>query len=208
MLKFYFVRHGETLSNAWHTFQGFSDTPLTPLGITQGKHLGNGLQDISFLKVYTSTSERAYDTACLASQGKDIPLLMCKGLKEMNFGMLETKPNHFEGCETYQERILYDYASVEGENFEQLCKRMKQTLTYLVNENKNNEGNIMCVSHGISILAIVRVIDEKLYAHCLEKVRFGNCSITIVSYEQGIFKIEAINDMSYVEKGANNEKNN
>ncbi len=208
MLKFYFVRHGETLSNTWHTFQGFSDTPLTAKGVAQGKALGEGLRTIPFLKIYTSTSERAYDTACYARQERDIELIMCKGLKEMNFGLLETKPNHFEGCETYEERILYDYASVEGENIDQLSERMKQTLDDLVKENQHLEGNIMCVSHGISILAILRCIDEAAYAYCLKNVRFGNCSISIVNYVDNKFEIEAINDMSFVEKGANHEKDN
>ena len=40
MLNLYFVRHGETLSNVWKTLQGWSDTPLTNLGIKQGKWLG------------------------------------------------------------------------------------------------------------------------------------------------------------------------
>ena len=64
MMYFYFVRHGETLSNIWHTLQGWSDTPLTEKGIAQGKALGRGLANTPFEKIYSSTSERAYDTAC------------------------------------------------------------------------------------------------------------------------------------------------
>lgn len=208
MLTFYFVRHGETFSNTWHTFQGHSDTPLTQLGITQGMALGKGLYNVPFLKIYTSTSERAYDTACLARANRTIELIMCKGLKEMNFGLLETKPNHFKGCETYQERIMYDYARVNGENFTQLCERMKQTLHDLVADNKDLHGNIMCVTHGISILAIIYCIDKAAYEECLEKVRFGNCSVTMITWENDTFKIDAINNMHFVEKGEINEKNN
>ena len=114
MLKLYFIRHGETLSNTWHTLQGWSDTPLTANGIMQGKALGKGLADIPFLKAYTSTSERAYDTACYALGKRNLKPIMCRGLKEMNFGTLETKPNSFLGCETYIERVTYDWSSVGG----------------------------------------------------------------------------------------------
>lgn len=201
MLKLYFIRHGETLSNTWHTFQGWSDTPLTNKGVSQGKALGKGLKDIQFIKVYTSTSERAYDTACYAIGNKNLPIIMYKGLKEMNFGVLETKSNTFKGCETYQERILYPYDEYGGENFDNVCKRMEKTLHAIVDENKNNNGNIMCVSHGISILAILRCINEQIYQSSLENIRFGNCSVTIISWDNGVFKIENINNMEFVEKG-------
>ena len=208
MLKLYFIRHGETLSNTWHTFQGWSDTPLTQKGVAQGKALGKGLQDTSFIKIYTSTSERAYDTACYAKGNRNIPMIMCKGLKEMNFGLLETKSNTFEGCETYQERILYPYDEYEGENIDDVCERMGKTLCSIVNENKENNGNIMCVSHGISILAILRYIDEEIYQSSLENIRFGNCSVTIVSWNNGVYRIEDINNMEFVEKGDSYEENN
>lgn len=208
MLKLYFIRHGETLSNTWHTLQGWSDTPLTANGIMQGKALGRGLADITFLKAYTSTSERAYDTACYALGKRNLKPIMCRGLKEMNFGALETKPNSFPGCETYIERVTYDWASVGGETIDDLTNRMAHTLHEIITLNKDQHGNIMCVSHGLSILAAIRVVNESLYETLLqEEIRFGNCCVTVISFENGKFKVEDVNNMTYVEKGLNNEKN-
>ena len=208
MLKLYFIRHGETLSNTWHTLQGWSDTPLTANGIMQGKALGKGLADIPFLKAYTSTSERAYDTACYALGKRNLKLIMCRGLKEMNFGTLETKPNSFLGCETYIERVTYDWSSVGGETIDGLTNRMAHTLHEIITLNEDQHGNIMCVSHGLSILAAIRVVNESLYETLLrDETRFGNCCVTVISFENGKFKVEDVNNMTYVEKGLNNEKN-
>ena len=108
-MYFYFVRHGETLSNIWHTLQGWSDTPLTEKGIAQGKALGRGLANTPFEKIYSSTSERAYDTACYIRGKRNMEITMCRGLKEMNFGTFETKANTFAGCETYLQRIQFPW---------------------------------------------------------------------------------------------------
>ena len=201
MLKLNFVRHGETLSNVWETLQGWSDTPLTKKGIEQGKWLGIGLKDIPILKIYTSTSERAYDTADYLRGDRDLEIIMCRGLKEMNFGLLETKPNVFEGCTTYEERLFYPYDKYDGENFEMVYQRLKKTINEIVEENKDLDGNIVCVSHGISILAAIKAASIEEYEKQFKNKGFGNCSVTILTYSNNKFSVELVNSLEFVEKG-------
>ena len=47
-MEIYFVRHGQTVWNVEKRFQGLSDSPLTELGITQAKLLGEKLKNIKF----------------------------------------------------------------------------------------------------------------------------------------------------------------
>ena len=208
MLKLYFIRHGETLSNTWDTLQGWSDTPLTTNGINQGRWLGIGLKDVDFLKIYTSTSERAYDTACFVRVNNDTEIIMCKGLKELNFGMLETRANVFEGCETYEERVLYEWDKVGGENIHMVFDRIKKTIYDILKENEGKQGNIACVSHGISILNAVKVASEEEYEKWFKVQGFKNCSVTILSYENNELKVEEVNNTEYVEKGKIYEETN
>ena len=63
MLDFYLIRHGQTQSNIWKTFQGWSDTSLTELGIQQGKDVALRLKNENIIGLFSSTSERAYDIA-------------------------------------------------------------------------------------------------------------------------------------------------
>ena len=57
-------------------------------------------------------------------------------------------------------------------------------------------------------LAAIRVVNESLYETLLrDETRFGNCCVTVISFENGKFKVEDVNNMTYVEKGLNNEKN-
>lgn len=62
-MEIYFVRHGQTIWNVEKRFQGLSDSPLTELGITQAKLLGEKLKDIKFDKFYSTSLKRANDTA-------------------------------------------------------------------------------------------------------------------------------------------------
>jgi len=62
-MEIYFVRHGQTVWNVEKRFQGLSDSPLTELGITQAKLLGEKLKDIKFDKFYSTSLKRANDTA-------------------------------------------------------------------------------------------------------------------------------------------------
>ena len=72
--KLYLMRHGETLFNTQGRVQGACDSPLTQLGIDQAMLVKKYFDDnaISFDKVYSSTQERATDTAKLVSGQENI----------------------------------------------------------------------------------------------------------------------------------------
>ena len=44
----FIIRHGETVFNAEHRFQGHSDSPLSAIGRKQVTALGQRLKDIKF----------------------------------------------------------------------------------------------------------------------------------------------------------------
>uniref|UniRef100_UPI003A4DE767 histidine phosphatase family protein n=1 Tax=[Eubacterium] hominis TaxID=2764325 RepID=UPI003A4DE767 len=91
MLTFYIVRHGETLFNQKHLMQGWCDSPLTTQGIQMASDLGIRLKDIPFEAAYSSTSERAMDSAELIMKENNtpIPITIRKELKEIHFGIME-----------------------------------------------------------------------------------------------------------------------
>lgn len=193
MLRFYFVRHGQTQSNIEHVLQGWSDTPLTSLGIQQGKQAHERMKTIPFLAMYASPSKRAMDTAryLCGNHGYIQPL---EGLKEMNFGDMEGADENFGDCHTSQDRIRYDWHRFHGETLEDVSIRLKQTMDRLVSIHSHQEGNLLCVSHGFSILAAVHAIDENAFARCLAEHNYiKNCAMTIITWDNGTYAIETIN---------------
>ena len=46
--RFYIIRHGETMFNVKGRIQGWCDSPLTDLGVSQAKELGKALKNHPF----------------------------------------------------------------------------------------------------------------------------------------------------------------
>ena len=65
----YLVRHGETAWTLSRQHTGRTDLPLTEHGEQQARSSGERLRDLSFVKVFTSPSQRAMRTAELAGLG-------------------------------------------------------------------------------------------------------------------------------------------
>lgn len=88
-MKLYLMRHGETLFNTQKRVQGWCDSPLTENGIWQAEEAKQyfAKKGISFDAVYSSTQERATDTAKIVAPEYTVTQL--KGIKEMNFGSFE-----------------------------------------------------------------------------------------------------------------------
>lgn len=115
---------------------------------------------------------------------------------EMNFGSMEGKSESFDGCRTSQERICNNWRMFGGENIDDVTKRIKQTMDELVSKHQNQEGNILCVSHGFSILAAIRAVDEQAFQQCLStKTSIKNCNGAIICWDNNKYTIESINDI-------------
>lgn len=61
-VRFFVVRHGETLFNVMGKVQGWCDTPLTEKGIAEAEALGRGLSGTEFVAAFSSDSGRAIQT--------------------------------------------------------------------------------------------------------------------------------------------------
>lgn len=62
-MKLYISRHGQTLFNYLERVQGWCDSPLTDLGVKQGKQLGKHLAGVKLDAVFSSDLARAVKTA-------------------------------------------------------------------------------------------------------------------------------------------------
>ncbi|MBQ8995926.1 MAG: histidine phosphatase family protein [Oscillospiraceae bacterium] len=145
-IHFYYVRHGETLFNVIGRSQGACDSPLTPLGIKQAEKTGELLRKVHFDRVYSSSSERAFDTAELILKGSpEIPIIRKKGLKEMFFGTLEASGS-VDGPAMGECWARKDFTEYGGENREILEERIRFTFYEIVRECEDGD-NVLIVSH-------------------------------------------------------------
>jgi len=129
------------------------------------------LKDIDFDKAYCSTSERCVDTASIVMEGRDIPIIYTKGLKEMNFGTYEGTriENHLQ--EIDERRFSsFDWSDVGDEDRRMLEGRVKKTYQQICEEAEDND-KILIVSHGaifLHMLDFLFGLDIKKYIELIK----------------------------------------
>lgn len=69
--KLVLFRHGQTEYNKQHFMTGLHDVPLTEHGEDQAREAGKVLKGIVFDKAYSSTLQRAFNTAALALENSE-----------------------------------------------------------------------------------------------------------------------------------------
>lgn len=225
-ITLYVARHGKTLMNTLDRVQGWCDSPLTDEGIDVARYLGHGLNDVVFRTAYCSDLRRTKQTVevILEAKGqKDIPVYELSGLREACFGGFEADFNHT----MWNSAALYlHYTSVDAmykdilakkinyrdvlnaikkidklgmaENFSQVEQRTQASLKEIAEkEIRKGDGNILVISHGMSILAMLLSLGgDRLFTKPLD-----NAAVCKVTYQNGEFTVESMADMSYVEKG-------
>lgn len=225
-ITLYIARHGKTMMNTLDRVQGWCDSPLTKEGIDVARYLGYGMSDINFRTAYCSDLRRTVQTTkiVLGAKGQeDIPVIELAGLREACFGSFEADFNHHmwnsaalylhhTSSESMIKAIMEKEISYRevldaikkldkmgmAENFSQVEARTQESLLEIAkNESRYGDGNILVISHGMSILAMLLGLGgDKLFKKPLE-----NAAVCKVIYQDGKFTVESMADMSYVEKG-------
>lgn len=174
----YLMRHGETLFNTQGRVQGVCDSPLTENGRVQAEAAKNYFaeQDIQFGAVYSSTQERATDTAKIVSGQENVQQL--KGLKEMDFGIFEAQPEMLlpkfrPGAHSFEDLLV----PFGGEDIRTVGQRVAQTIEEMVSEQA--EKTVLAVSHGAAMWGFMLYHQIELPAG----FRFSNCTICQLEYD-------------------------
>ena len=204
-MEIYFVRHGQTVWNVEKRFQGLSDSPLTELGITQAKLLGEKLKDIKFDKFYSTSLKRAYDTANYIKGNRKQKVEIFDDFVEISMGDMEgIKQEDFK--KLYPEQVKnfffnqleYDPSSFGGESFLEVRERVIRGLNKFIELNKNYE-RVLVVSHGATLKTLLHYISGKDISTLSDEAIPKNTSYTIVKYENGKFEIIDFSNVSHLE---------
>ncbi|MBP2623882.1 histidine phosphatase family protein [Streptococcus oricebi] len=190
--RLYLMRHGETRFNVQKRIQGASDSPLTELGIEQAKMARKFFenQGIKFDRIYSSTQERACDTAEIVSGRRDY--IRLKGLKEWDFGAFEAQseylnpPLDLEHIGTAYGDYFVTYG---GEGARQVRHRMIMTVEEIISQATEGE-TILAVTHGAAISQYFR----EVLAVYPDNLTTPNCSIFNFIFDGGKVSMPLVYD--------------
>ncbi len=227
-VKIFLMRHGETILNKAGRTQGWCDGILTKEGIEVAVNVGFGLRDIKFKSVYSSDLGRARKTAQIVIKenkaSKDLKLQEREGLREVYFGKyegeidkmmfndilnylnvtsIEESEKKYEFQRAYCDTCAALDETKEAEDYNTAITRVMNELKQICKENSQEGGNILVVAHGGIIRLIIDYLDKSFNIRNID-----NSSISMISYRDGEFKVESVNDNSYSEKGEEISKQN
>ena len=181
-MRLLLIRHGETLFNQLDYTQGWVDSQLTEKGIRQAQYACKQIKNIHIDQAFSSYSERAYDTACLALKDRSIKVIRDKRLKEFHYGSFEGNPNnllhsiHKTLPETY-----YNYRMFGGENTEDVIEREMNLIEELSLKYPNQ--TILLAGHGMSLKVLYEHIAyQSLMEKAPEYSFIGNGDVMLIEY--------------------------
>lgn len=148
----YIVRHGDTKANVKGIDAGPMDFPLTKKGVKDVEFIARTLSKIKMSAVFSSPVFRAVETAKILARPHDLKVKTMGDLTEakLKAQFIGKKGRH---------HILTDPAAYT-ETIEDLLERTGRAIDAIT---KKSDGNVIVVSHGDVICAILdRVIERRV----------------------------------------------
>ena len=194
-MEIYIVRHGETDWNKLKRLQGSVDTELNEYGRELAQKTGYALMDTPIDIIYSSPLKRAYETAELIRNNRDIEIFTDDRIREISFG-------HFEGMNFSElikdENLTFKHffknpqlyvPTDDAESFEHLIKRAGEFMREVIEPLENTCKRVMMVAHGAINKGIMSYIKKhptsEFWSGGLQK----NCNIIVVDYSGGKYTI-------------------
>lgn len=160
MIRLILVRHGLTQWNEEKHYLGDSDIPLNKIGKQQAVALMHALKKERFDQIFTSNLKRAFETATIIKDDREVSLISDARLRELNLGafegltFLEAKTKYPDMLSTWLDN--YDKPPDGGELFSSLAERVSSFMDDL--KMIKAPKTILIVAHGGTLREIIRLL--------------------------------------------------
>ncbi len=201
------VRHGETVANVEHVYQGQSHGELNDKGIVQAYELKEALMGQSLDIIFCSDLKRAVDTAEIIAGDRDVEVVYDKRLRERFLGELQgkkiddsTKYCDFGDLDCGSERVCNSLHGAvcngEDDGVGEECvgimgvepiEEMFNRVNSFVKDIREIAGlkgykNILVVSHGITINVFKAISLGEGVEELKGYTTASNCSLQVMEF--------------------------
>jgi len=187
MTRFLLVRHGVTDWIEQELLHGISDIPLSEHGKIQAKLTAETFKDINVDRLYSSSLSRAMQTAEEISKVTSLKITPVEGLKEMDFGWMEGKRDHWHTLKGNPILVVFYIIArlisgfLSGERFGRFKHRVVNAWKKIIAENPS--GTVAVVAHA----GVLRNILAHEFGGCPvynRKFIFANCSVSEIERDE------------------------
>lgn len=212
MKTVYFVRHGESESNAGDSsYKGKNGSSLTDKGRSQAEEVAGRCEKLPIDVIFASTMNRAQETAQIIAKrlNKDFetfPFLVERRRASGQIG----KPNDDPETIKIEREIEANFATPgwrhsDEENFDDLKGRALKILEFL---ESRPEQNILVIAHGYFLRIIMACVVIGPEVSAFEVLRFAkalrtkNTGITVLNFnpedKESVWKLLVWNDHAHL----------
>ena len=201
MLRIVLVRHGETYWNKEGKFQGRLDIELNDIGKDQAKKLASALADVHIDTIYSSPLSRAYQTAETIAGRHGLEVIKTEEMSEISHGSWEGMrleaviDAHGELYDTWL-NSPHKAKMPGGEDLNDVRERAVRKLMEIV-EMTPDGSTALIVGHDATnkvILCYALGLDNSHFW----QIKQGNASISVLEYEDGLFRLMLLNDTCHL----------
>lgn len=204
-MKLYLVRHGESLGNEQNIHQS-NDTSLSILGKRQAEELAKRFKSIDIDLILSSHYARAHETAQHISKLISKPIQIEETLHEIRrpssiLGKSADDPEVMKIKSIIRDNVDPDWHYEDEENIPEMLTRAKNLLDKL---DKESTKNILAVSHGRFIVAVLCValfgdhLTPSTYNHMSDCMMISNTGITVLIKKHDRWILETWNDSAHL----------
>ena len=210
--EFYFMRHGESQSNATPGFAAGAnfDSPLTDAGIAQARSLGERLrrEEVRFDRIYSSSLTRTVQTTEAMLEGMGEPGRVFTRVD----ALIEQQIPGWRGVPTSEaftpETLAYMWAKgphfvpPEGESYRMVQRRVAGWLEDEIIYNRDlveseQDLKVALVGHGAAGRCLFQYIMGFDYRFIM-RIALDNCSISRFLFNREGWSVVSINDSSHL----------
>ncbi len=202
MSRLLLVRHGETELNSSVRYWGSTDVALSESGLRQAEQLRDRLAAEHIDCVYSSDLKRAVLTAETIASARELEIIVCPELREIDFGEVEgmTFDQISQSCPEIIRLWMERTAELRypgGESITELEKRVCRFRKRL--EKHTGEKTVLIVAHS-GVLRTLACQLLHLEAQQRWQMHLDLASITIIEtcHERAVLTL--LNDISYLAK--------
>lgn len=188
-----FVRHGQTIWNSEGRWQGWQDSPLTPVGIEQAESVARDLQNTQINKVYCSNTGRAIETAVIIARSHGLTPEPTDALRERNYGdyeglnskEIEVKlpGSRFRATRDTRE----NWRPPGGETMAEVRERVRAFLEQIVPAYRGK--TVLNVTHSGVVRAMDSICQNKPFDEIWSRVPPNCCIFMVKAFGDGRWEI-------------------
>ena len=158
-MKLYIMRHGKTDWNAVYKCQGHTDIPLNDEGRRMAREAAERYRSLEYDVCYCSPLVRAYETARIVTEGRNVEIIKDDRLIEISLGKYEGSQNVMDK----PDHPLYPFFMSPGtyvplettESFEEVAARGMDFIDHEIRPLSSKYKGILIVAHAVINKSII-----------------------------------------------------